>query len=102
MSPSVAQLTPETVDPVKVAKENIKAQEVKSDNVSIAFTFTSLCLLIPFYQGPSYPFYYPYFDVNEKFVPTEPFGMFYIYSIFPDLELNLAIRPCRSWYPCRP
>ncbi|KAJ7674006.1 hypothetical protein DFH06DRAFT_752632 [Mycena polygramma] len=24
-------------------------------------------------KGPSYPFYYPYFDVNEKFPPTEIF-----------------------------
>ncbi|KIJ56157.1 hypothetical protein M422DRAFT_57653 [Sphaerobolus stellatus SS14] len=25
-------------------------------------------------SGPSYPFYYPYFDANEKFPPTELFG----------------------------
>lgn len=25
-------------------------------------------------KGPSYPYYYPYFDVNEKFPPTEIFG----------------------------
>ncbi|GJJ13793.1 hypothetical protein Clacol_008050 [Clathrus columnatus] len=25
-------------------------------------------------KGPSYPFYYPYFDVNEKFPPTQLFG----------------------------
>lgn len=26
-------------------------------------------------KGP-YPFYYPYFDVNEKFPPTELFGVY--------------------------
>jgi sulfonate dioxygenase len=25
-------------------------------------------------KGPSYPFYFPYYDVNEKFPPTEIFG----------------------------
>ena len=26
------------------------------------------------WKGPSYPFYYPYWDVDEKFPPTELFG----------------------------
>jgi hypothetical protein len=28
----------------------------------------------PQLKGPSYPFYFPHFDVNEKFPPTEIFG----------------------------
>ncbi|KAJ3494510.1 hypothetical protein NLJ89_g10792 [Agrocybe chaxingu] len=60
MAPSVAQLesVTATVDPVQAIKENIKAQpkaEATED------------------KGPSYPFYYPYFDVNEKFAPLEIF-----------------------------
>ena len=42
MTPSVAQLAPETVDPVQAAKENIKTQEIKADNVCIAFTSNTL------------------------------------------------------------
>jgi hypothetical protein len=41
MAPSVAQVAPETqaVDPIQATKENIKAQEIKADNVCITFTF---------------------------------------------------------------
>ncbi|KAJ3487019.1 hypothetical protein NLI96_g3817 [Meripilus lineatus] len=38
-------------------KEQVKQEQQKQD------------------KGPSYPFYFPYFDVNEKFPPTEIFGM---------------------------
>ncbi|KAI0791767.1 alpha-ketoglutarate catabolism dioxygenase [Abortiporus biennis] len=54
MAPSVAEVTQPTDTLANgVAKINLK--EVKAD------------------KGPSYPFYYPYFDVNEKFPPTEIF-----------------------------
>ena len=33
MAPSVAQLAPETVNTLEVAKKNKEAQEVKADNV---------------------------------------------------------------------
>ena len=42
MAPSVAQLATETVDAVQATKENIKAQEIKADNVCITFTFNTL------------------------------------------------------------
>ena len=42
MAPSVAQVTPETVDPVQAIKENIKAQEIKVENVCITSTFDTL------------------------------------------------------------
>ncbi|KAF7378145.1 Alpha-ketoglutarate-dependent taurine dioxygenase [Mycena sanguinolenta] len=49
MAPSVADLqTPSTKDTISSLKQEVK-------------------------KGPSYPFYYPYFDVNEKFPPTEIF-----------------------------
>ena len=79
MAPSVAQLAPEAVDPAGAAKQNIKVQEIKSDNVCIAFTFLPFCSILFWWQAPSYPFYLPCFDVNEKFVPLELFGMFTFY-----------------------
>ena len=42
MAPSVAQVAPETVDPIQAIKENIKAQEIKVDNVRITSTSTIL------------------------------------------------------------
>ena len=45
MAPSVAQLAPETVDAIQAAKEDIKAQEVKVDNVS---AFISIALFLKF------------------------------------------------------
>ena len=32
------------------------------------------------WQGPSYPFYYPHYDNDEKFPPIELFGNFVTYS----------------------
>ena len=88
MAPSVAQLAPETVDPIKVAKENIKAQEIKVDNVCITFhTLLYFSKIDCWCQGPLYPFYYPYFDLNEKQPPLKPFGMFLSYFRLPDFEL---------------
>ena len=47
MAPSVAQLAPETVDAVQAAKD-IKAQEVKVDNVSafIQSLFSSIFFVV--------------------------------------------------------
>jgi len=52
MSPSVAELAPDTIE---VAKD-INAREAQADN------------------GPSYPSYFPNFDVNEKFPPLGLFN----------------------------
>ncbi|KAF9451461.1 TauD-domain-containing protein [Macrolepiota fuliginosa MF-IS2] len=54
MAPSIAEKPTDIV-------ENVTA-EVKKLNVQNSAD-----------AGPSYPFYYPYFDVNEKFTPTEVF-----------------------------
>ncbi|KAJ7042289.1 hypothetical protein C8F04DRAFT_1176447 [Mycena alexandri] len=52
MAPSVADLeTPSTVDVIANLKQEVKEQV----------------------KGPSYPFYYPQWDLNEKFTPIEPF-----------------------------
>lgn len=76
MAPSIAQIVPETVE-----KPNIKAQEVKSDKVCAAFTFDRFFLSFFWWcQGPSYPLYFPYFDVNEKYPPLKLFGMLPFYS----------------------
>jgi sulfonate dioxygenase len=37
-------------------------------------------------QGVLYPFYYPHFDLNEKFPPLKLFGMLPFYFILPDLK----------------
>ncbi|KAJ7779600.1 hypothetical protein B0H16DRAFT_1829571 [Mycena metata] len=51
MAPSVADLeTPSTVDVIANLKQEVKEK-----------------------KGPSYPFYYPQFDLNEKFSRIEPF-----------------------------
>ncbi|KAF8961174.1 hypothetical protein BDZ97DRAFT_1829881 [Flammula alnicola] len=56
MAPSIAQIEQVASDPIQAAKQNIKeAADTKVD------------------KGPSYPFYYPYFDANEKFPPLELF-----------------------------
>lgn len=39
-------------------------------------------------KGPSYPYYYPYFDVDEKFPPLEIFGI-----PSPPISLPLASNP---------
>ncbi|KAF9471117.1 TauD-domain-containing protein [Pholiota conissans] len=57
MAPSVAEIKAVAVDPIEAAKQNVKTEAVAEDKL----------------QGPSYPFYYPYFDVNEKFPVTELF-----------------------------
>ncbi|KAF8898017.1 hypothetical protein CPB84DRAFT_1926819 [Gymnopilus junonius] len=55
MAPSVAQLQQEAVaDPIQAAKQAVKTEETKT-------------------EGPSYPYYFPYFDVDEKFPPLELF-----------------------------
>ncbi|KAJ7042272.1 hypothetical protein C8F04DRAFT_1229963 [Mycena alexandri] len=52
MAPSVADLeTPSTVDVIANLKQEVKEQV----------------------KGPSYPFYYPQWDLDEKFTPIEPF-----------------------------
>jgi len=59
MAPSVSELSSVAVDTVtngvENLKVNLKAQKPEVDD------------------GPSYPFYYPYFDVSEKFPPTQLF-----------------------------
>ncbi|KAF9463735.1 hypothetical protein BDZ94DRAFT_1282357 [Collybia nuda] len=55
MAPSVAQL--EVDVPVSSLKKVIKASPSPPENKAA--------------DGPSYPFYFPYFDVNEKFSPTK-------------------------------
>ena len=102
MAPSIAQLAPETPDAVEVAKENIKVQEVKVNNVRILFHllfFKFLDFVLVMAQGPSYPFYYPYFDVNEKYPPLKLFSNLSFYFTSPDFHI-FFIRPCRSWYSC--
>lgn len=72
MAPSVSELA----QPVVVAVENTAAS-LKQVNVADVRSETSfLSQRSPPYiqKGPSYPFYYPYFDVEEKFPPTEIFG----------------------------
>ncbi|KAG2130711.1 hypothetical protein DEU56DRAFT_860318 [Suillus clintonianus] len=49
MAPSVADISPSVTDNVV----DLKLTPAKQDN------------------GPSYPFYYPYYDANEKFPPTQ-------------------------------
>ncbi|KAF4609938.1 hypothetical protein D9613_010264 [Agrocybe pediades] len=61
MAPSVAQLESVVVDPIQVAKEAIKANNTNTNEVKSED------------KGPSYPFYYPHFDVSEKFAPLELF-----------------------------
>ena len=84
MSPSVAELPAATVDHVQAVKENIKQQEIVLQTAEVADKVgsTRLQYSLPFAnqrlppaQGPSYPFYYPYFDVDEKFPVTQLFGM---------------------------
>ena len=91
MSPSVAQLTPDTVDSVKVAKENIKAQEVKSDNVSIAFIrLTSLSLLISFLPGTLLPILLPLFRREREICSYRTF--WYILYLFHISRLGIKPR----------
>lgn len=61
MAPSVAETVTTTVDQATngVAKLNLKQDSNKSSTED---------------KGPLYPYYYPYFDVDEKFPPTELFG----------------------------
>jgi len=54
MAPSVSELSA-PADPLANGVRKINLKETKAD------------------KGPSYPFYYPYFDVDEKFPPTEIF-----------------------------
>lgn len=42
-------------------------------------------------KGPSYPFYYPYWDVNEKFPPTEIHG-----ELPPSLVSNSSLSLLQS------
>ncbi|KAF8181610.1 hypothetical protein BJ912DRAFT_882195 [Pholiota molesta] len=60
MAPSVAEIQSVTTDPIEAAKQNLKTQEA-APAAEVAD------------KGPSYPFYYPYFDPDEKFPPTELF-----------------------------
>ncbi|PPQ74234.1 hypothetical protein CVT24_001105 [Panaeolus cyanescens] len=63
MAPSVAEITSTTtevtVDPIQAAKAKIQDTSKVEEK--------------PVDKGPAYPFYFPYFDVNEKFPPTELF-----------------------------
>lgn len=60
MAPSVAETVTQTLEePTKgIAKLNLNTEETPKNRED---------------KGPSYPFYYPYFDVDEKFLPTEIF-----------------------------
>jgi hypothetical protein len=55
MAPSVAQLAPETVD----TKQNIKTQEVKTDNVCIDLTFIYFIFFISMISGTLLPILLP-------------------------------------------
>ncbi|KII83896.1 hypothetical protein PLICRDRAFT_179930 [Plicaturopsis crispa FD-325 SS-3] len=57
MAPSVSETITEQVSN-GFAKLNLKQEKEKP---------------VPVDNGPSYPFYFPYFDVDEKFPPTELF-----------------------------
>ncbi|THH18240.1 hypothetical protein EW146_g2714 [Bondarzewia mesenterica] len=58
MAPSVAETVTQAATDVTsgVTKISLKSDERSAED-----------------KGPSYPFYYPYFDVDEKFPPTEIF-----------------------------
>ncbi|KAI0079060.1 TauD-domain-containing protein [Panus rudis PR-1116 ss-1] len=59
MAPSVAELASNVTDQVTNGTAKLSLKETKQQE--------------PVQKGPSYPFYYPYFDASEKFPPTELF-----------------------------
>ncbi|KAG2028491.1 hypothetical protein BDR03DRAFT_1077876, partial [Suillus americanus] len=68
MAPSVSDIVPLVTDTI----DDLKLTATKQDN------------------GPSYPFYYPYYDVNEKFPPTEVYGIIVIEHTDPGAKADRA------------
>ncbi|PPQ96095.1 hypothetical protein CVT26_004727 [Gymnopilus dilepis] len=62
MAPSVAQLQEAVSDPIQAAKEALKTEPKAEENKTESSA-----------KGPSYPFYFPYFDNDEKWPPLELF-----------------------------
>ena len=77
MAPSVAETVTQTLEePTKgIAKLNLNTEETPKnrEDVSTLVIAHLYHFLNDLQKGPSYPFYYPYFDVDEKFPPTEIF-----------------------------
>ncbi|TFK33752.1 hypothetical protein BDQ12DRAFT_738597 [Crucibulum laeve] len=65
MAPSVSQLETVTSESVEKVAHDVSKLNVKATNVEVKVEDKV--------DAPSYPFYYPYYDLEEKFPPTEIF-----------------------------
>jgi sulfonate dioxygenase len=79
MAPSITETVTTAVDQTSngIAKLNLrqdKPTESTKKDVSTEDINLIIVNVTSTQQGPSYPFYFPYYDVNEKFPPTELFG----------------------------
>ncbi|KAF7317487.1 Alpha-ketoglutarate-dependent taurine dioxygenase [Mycena kentingensis (nom. inval.)] len=75
MAPSVSELPTATPVPARVTRQDIIGS-VKEEVRPCPINWRGSALRdtwVKQQKGPSYPFYYPHFDVNEKFPPTEIF-----------------------------
>lgn len=84
MAPSVAELPSESqVDQVSDNLEQLKLSATGKQDVWSSYN-SSACELIYNVDknGPSYNFYLPYYDGNEKWPPTEVHGSSALYSFF--------------------